>query len=120
MSKTILIADDSSTIRKLISLALVSQGYGVITANDGMEALEILAYSDVDLLITDLNMPNIDGYELIKAVRENELFASLPIIILSSEKDSEDIEKGLAIGANSYLVKPFVADKIQNEVNKFL
>ncbi|RME00947.1 MAG: response regulator [Calditrichaeota bacterium] len=120
MEKTILVADDSSTIRKLLSLTLKSNGYHVISASDGMEALEILTASKIDLLITDLNMPNIDGYELVRSVRENEIYQSIPIIILSSENESEDIQKGLQVGANSYLVKPFIPGKIQEEVEKYL
>ncbi len=118
--KVALVADDSSTIRKLISLTLKATGTRVVTASDGMEALELLPTLDVDLIITDLNMPNIDGYEFIKIVRENEYYQDVPIIILSSEKEQEDIEKGIAAGANSYLVKPFVPEKLQTEIKKYL
>ncbi|HHL73281.1 MAG TPA: response regulator [Bacteroidetes bacterium] len=118
--KVALVADDSSTIRKLISLTLKSRGTKVVTASDGMEALELLPTLDVDLIITDLNMPNIDGYEFIRIVRENDYYQDVPIIILSSEKEKEDIERGIAAGANSYLVKPFVPEKLQSEVEKYL
>ncbi len=118
--KVALVADDSSTIRKLISLTLKSRGTKVVTASDGMEALELLPTLDVDLIITDLNMPNIDGYEFIRIVRENDYYQDVPIIILSSEKETEDIERGIAAGANSYLVKPFVPEKLQSEVEKYL
>lgn len=120
MKKTILVADDSSTIRKLVTFALKALGNDVVTACDGMEALETLPRVDVDLIITDLNMPNVDGYEFIRAVRQNAAYANIPIIILSSEKEDDDIQRGIVAGANSYLVKPFQPQVIQNEVAKLL
>lgn len=120
MSKTILIAEDSPTIRKFITLALKIQGYRIITAVDGMEALEKLPTEKIDLLITDLNMPNIDGLRLIRTIRQNDLYKNLPIIILSSLSKDEDIQQGLDAGANSYLIKPFNTKRIQYEVAKFL
>ncbi len=119
-NKTILAADDSSSVRKLISLALKIQGFRVITSCDGMEALEVLPTEQIDLLITDLNMPNVDGYELIRTVRSNPQYKNLPIIILSSMAGSEDIRVGMELGANSYLVKPFHQKRIQYEVAKYL
>jgi two-component system chemotaxis response regulator CheY len=113
MKKVILIADDSPTIRKFVSFSLKAQGFDVIVACDGMEAVEMLPTRDVDLIITDLNMPNMDGFELIKAVRENDNNKDIPIIILSSLKGSEEIERGLGVGANSYMVKPFDPKRIQ-------
>lgn len=120
MQKSILAADDSASVRKLISLALKLQGYRVITAGDGMEALEILPTEQIDLLITDLNMPNVDGFELIRTVRSTPQYKELPIIILSSMTNNEDISRGMELGANSYLVKPFHQKRIQYEVAKYL
>ena len=120
MSKTILVADDSATIRKLITLSLKAIGKKVVVASDGMEALETLPTLDVDLIITDLNMPNVDGYELIKSVRENAEYDEIPIIILTSEKEQADINRGIDAGANSYLIKPFVSKKLQYEVSKYI
>jgi two-component system chemotaxis response regulator CheY len=120
MSKTILVAEDSNSIRKFITLALKLQGYKVIATEDGMEALEKLPNQKIDMLITDLNMPNIDGFKLIKAMRENPEYKDLPIIILSSLSKDEDVHKGLETGANSYLIKPFNTKRIQYEVAKYL
>lgn len=120
MKKVILIADDSPTIRKFVSFSLKAHGFEVIAASDGMEAVELLPTSNVDLIITDLNMPNMDGFELIKAVRENDSNRDIPIIILSSLKGSEEIERGLKVGANSYMVKPFDPKRIQYEVAKYI
>ena len=120
MSKTILVAEDSHSIRKFITISLKILGHRIITAEDGMEALEKLPNEKVDLLITDLNMPNIDGFTLIKTVRSQPDYRELPIIILSSLSKDEDISRGLAAGANSYLNKPFNTKRIQYEVSKYL
>ena len=120
MARKILVAEDSSSVRKFITFALKLIGYEVITAVDGMEALEHLPKMKIDLLITDLNMPNVDGIRLIKAIREDPEYKNLPIIILSSLSADEDVEKGLSAGANSYLIKPFNAKRIQYEISKYL
>lgn len=120
MKKVILIADDSSTIRKFLSFSLTMQGYEVISASDGMEALEKLPYHRIDLIITDLNMPNMDGFELIKGIRGNSEYADTPIIILSSLSEKSEIEMGLSLGANSYLIKPFDPKKVLYEISKYI
>jgi len=120
MSKTILVAEDSSSVRKFITLALKLKGFRVIACTDGMEALEKLPTETIDLLITDLNMPNIDGLKLIRTVREYPEYQDLPIIILSSLSKDEDINKGIEAGANSYLIKPFNTKRVQYEVSKYI
>jgi two-component system chemotaxis response regulator CheY len=120
MKKTILTVDDSMSVRKFIALSLKSGGYRVISAVDGMDALEILPKEKVDLVITDLNMPNVDGFELVRTIRQNTMYSELPIIILSSLADSQYIERGMQAGANSYIVKPFNMKKIQYEVSKYI
>ncbi len=120
MKKTILIAEDSSSVRNFISLALKIKGFNIVAAEDGMDALEKLPKHNFDLLVTDLNMPNVDGYQLISTVRSDPQYEELPIIILSSLSQEEDIKKGLSVGANSYLVKPFNTKRIQYEVMKYL
>lgn len=120
MKKVILVADDSPTIRKFVAFSLAVKGYEIIPVADGMQALEKLPMGNIDLVITDLNMPNIDGYELIRAIRDNEELKEVPIIILSSLSKNEEIEKGMLSGANSYLVKPFDAKRVLYEVSKYL
>lgn len=120
MSKTILVAEDSDSIRKFVTLALRMKGYKVVTAVDGMDALEKFHQEKFDMIITDLNMPNIDGYKLIETIRANPENKDLPIIILSSLSSDEDVHKGLSLGANSYLIKPFNTKRIQYEVSKYL
>jgi two-component system chemotaxis response regulator CheY len=119
-SKRILVAEDSSSVRKFITFALKLDNYDVVAAVDGMDALEQLPKYHFDLLITDLNMPNIDGIRLIKTIREDQLYKDLPIIILSSLSGEDDIKAGMEAGANSYLIKPFNAKRIQYEISKYL
>ncbi|MBI5807073.1 MAG: response regulator [Ignavibacteriales bacterium] len=120
MNKVILVADDSPTIRKFVSVALSIKGFDIISCSDGMEAIEMLPTQKIDLIITDLNMPNVDGFELISSIRKNETYKELPIIVLSSLGNTEDIQKGLECGANSYLVKPFDPKRVVYEVSKYL
>jgi two-component system chemotaxis response regulator CheY len=120
MESTILVAEDSPSIRKFIALSLKLLGHKIVMAVDGMDALEKLPLQKVDLVITDLNMPNMDGYKLIESIRSFPEYQNVPIIILSSLSKEEDIQEGLASGANSYLVKPFNTKRIQYEVTKYL
>lgn len=122
MSQTILVVDDSPTVVKFVSLSLKSKGYNIVTACDGMDAIEKISNTEdsVDLIITDLNMPNLDGYGLIETLRQNNAHRSTPIIILSSEEDEDDRQRGIAVGANSYLVKPFKPTSLLSEVVKYL
>ena len=119
--QVVLIADDSSTVRKFVTFSLASQSLEVVTAVDGMDALEkISQIPQVDLIIVDLNMPNMDGFEFIQNVRGSELHRDVPIIILSSERGEESKQRGIAVGANAYIEKPFDAKNIEYQVSKFL
>ena len=117
---TVLVADDSATIRKFVTFALRARGIRVVGARDGLEAPELLAAEPADLVITDLNMPGLDGYRLIQALREDPATAELPIIVLSSLSSNEDVQRGLDLGADAYLVKPFDPVRIQYEISKYL
>jgi len=122
MSQTILVVDDSPTIVKFVSFSLRNSGFEVVTASDGMDAIEKISHlSDkVNLVITDLNMPNLDGYGLISTLRNNERYRDTPIIILTSVEGDEDRKRGMTVGANSYLVKPFKSALLLDEVDRFL
>lgn len=122
MAHTILVVDDSPTVVKFVSFSLKKNGFKVLTACDGMDAIEKLnrVEDNVSLIITDLNMPNLDGYGLICTLRENEKHGQTPIIILSSEDGDDDRDRGMEVGANSYLVKPFNPSKLMTEVSKYL
>ena len=120
MKKVALIADDSSTVRKFVAFALKTMNIECMAASDGMEALEMLPKADFDLVITDLNMPHLDGYELINSIRSNDKYEKIPIIILSSEADESDKMRGIELGADEYIVKTFNVEKLQEAVSKFL
>lgn len=120
MKKVILVADDSSTVRKFVSFSLKMENFNVITAEDGMDALEKMSQTHVDLAIVDLNMPNMDGFELIQNIRNSDDYGRLPVIILSSERGENAKERGEEVGANAYLEKPFDVKMIQFQVSKFL
>ena len=120
MAKTVMVVDDSGAIRKFVMFALRAQGLNVLTAKDGMDALEKLAHNAVDLVVTDLNMPKLDGFSLVRAIRNHRDFAPLPVIILSSLSDQADVNRGLQLGANAYLKKPFDSKRIQYEVSKYV
>jgi two-component system chemotaxis response regulator CheY len=117
-----MVVDDSPTVVKFVSFSLKKSGYDVITACDGMDAIEKMSNlsDEVSLVITDLNMPNLDGYGLIEVLRQNQKHADTPIIILSSEDGDDDRERGMEVGADSYLVKPFKASVLITEVSKYL
>jgi two-component system chemotaxis response regulator CheY len=120
MGRSILVVDDSPTVRKFVSVSLEMQGFSVATASDGMDALEQLPRNRFDLVITDLNMPNMDGLELIRSLRENPEYKDLPVIILTSLSDQGTKEEGARLGVMSYVVKPFSLEKIQYEVAKYV
>ncbi len=119
--KKILVADDSPTMRALIVSTLEAMDdFDLVEAANGFEALRILPREKVDLLITDINMPDINGLELLNFVRSNQLYQETPVIIVSTEGSERDREKGLALGANSYLVKPFQPEALQKMVAELL
>ncbi|MGJ5813658.1 response regulator [Paludibaculum fermentans] len=104
--QTILIVDDSEFVRNYHSYVLEQAQFRVITAVDGSDGLEQLYMNPCDLVITDVNMTNMDGYEFIRRVRADEKYRSLPIIIVSTESEGKDKMKGFEAGANLYIVKP--------------
>lgn len=120
MSKNVLVVDDSATIRKFVAAALQLKGYRAITAADGMEALEKMPSEVIDVIITDLNMPDMDGYELIRTLRESPQYRNIPILVLSSMTDSRHKHDALELGVHAYLEKPLSVEAIQLEVERCL
>ncbi|HNQ45453.1 MAG TPA: response regulator [Syntrophorhabdus sp.] len=104
--KKILIVDDSSTIRKLIRYILKKQEYRITEAKDGMDAMEKLASLEADLIIVDLNMPNMDGIQFVKNLRSNYYYMDTPVIMLTTTKDAELKRDALLAGVNLFLNKP--------------
>lgn len=121
MTKKILIAEDSSTMRSLIVSTIAAMGdFDIVEAANGFEALRILPREKVDLVITDINMPDINGLELVSFIKGNANYRSTPLFIISTEGSERDREKGLALGADAYLVKPFSPGELQSLITKFL
>jgi len=108
----ILTVDDSSITRKFVKVTLQQEGHTVQTAENGLEALEILLRDPYDMVVADINMPKMDGFELVVALRKDEAYKNIPIILLSSMYGADDIKKGIRLGANIYLTKPTDPDKL--------
>jgi len=106
MKQRILIVDDSEFVRNYHAYILQHASFDVITAVDGCDGLEKLYSNDCDLILTDINMGRMDGYEFIRRVRAEPKYQELPIIIVSTESEGKDKMKGFQAGANLYLVKP--------------
>jgi CheY-like chemotaxis protein len=120
MEKVVLVVDDSATVRKFVAASLNMKGFRVVTAADGVEALELMPKEKFDLIITDLNMPDMDGYEFIRTVRETPEYRDIPIIVLSSMTDLKNKDHALEVGALAFLEKPLSAEAIQREVFRFV
>ena len=121
MSKNVLIVDDSKTVRNLVAFILKAEGIKVTTAEDGLDGLEKLySMPEVDLILTDINMPRMDGFSFIIAVREQDAYKDIPIIILSTEGGEDDIQKGIRLGANLYMVKPAQPEKMVRNIKMLL
>jgi two-component system chemotaxis response regulator CheY len=119
--RRILVTEDSATMRSLLIATIESCGdYEVIEASSGFEALRLLPREKVDLIITDINMPDINGLELINYVRKNANYTDTPLFIISTEGREKDVEKGLALGANEYLVKPIDPKRLQALIVKYI
>ncbi|WP_285906453.1 response regulator [Pseudodesulfovibrio pelocollis] len=121
MAKHILIVDDSKTVRNLVAFIMKKEGFKVTTAEDGLDGLEKLySAAEVDLIVSDVNMPRMDGLTFIKTVREQEAYRDIPIVVLSTEGQDKDIQTGLTVGANLYMVKPAQPEKLVRNVKMLL
>ena len=119
--KTILIVEDSATTRALIRAVIDELGeFETVEAGSGFEALKMLPQQEYDLIVTDINMPDINGLELINFVRNNPRYNHLPIIIVSTERSEEDKKRGMALGATAYVTKPFKSSELQEVIKKTL
>ena len=119
--KTILIVEDSSTTRALIRAVIDELGdFETAEASSGFEALKMLPQQEYDLIITDINMPDINGLELINFVRSNARYSHVPIIIVSTERSEEDKKRGMALGATAYVSKPFKSLELQEVIQKII
>ena len=121
MSKKVLVVEDSSTMRSLIVTTVEDlMGYETVEVKNGIEALKVLPTQPFDLIITDINMPNINGLEVVKFVKENPQYKKIPMIIVSTEQGEKEIQKGLSLGASEYLTKPFHPDNLKKVIQKVM
>ncbi|HSH97626.1 MAG: response regulator [Methylophilaceae bacterium] len=120
MAKTILAVDDSGSLRQMVAFSLNAAGYQVIEAVDGQDGLNKARTQVVDLVLTDQNMPNMDGLTLIKSLRAMESYKTVPILMLTTESSDEMKAQGRAAGATGWLVKPFDPKRLIDVVKKVI
>jgi len=120
MSKTILSVDDSASIRQMITFTLQKEGYAVVEAVDGCDALgKVVSYA-VDMILTDLNMPNMDGIQLIRELRSKPEFKYTPIVMLTTESSMSKKDEGRQAGATGWIVKPFKPEQLIAVIKRLL
>lgn len=119
MKKTILLVEDTGSIRLLVQLTLQSEGYHVLTGVDGADALKHLDGTSIDLIITDLNMPNMNGITFIREVRTREDYKYIPIVLFTTEAESIK-KKAREAGATGAIAKPFQKDELLTTVKKLI
>lgn len=120
MSKTIMVVDDSASIRQVVSIALKGAGYQVIEAVDGKDALAKLDGQKINLVISDVNMPNMDGITFVKEMKQKPNYKFTPVIMLTTEGAEDKKNAGQAAGAKAWVVKPFKADQMLQAVAKLI
>jgi len=120
MGKTLLIVDDSASMRQLVTFALKGAGYEVIAAVHGKDALSKLAGAKVDMVVTDLNMPEMDGIALIKQLRSSPATKFTPVVMLTTESQEARKTEGKQAGASGWIVKPFTPDQLIETVKRFV
>ena len=120
MAKTILAVDDSGSLRQMVTFSLSAAGYDVVEAVDGQDGLNKARARTVDLVLTDQNMPTMDGLTLIRALRKLDSYSKVPILMLTTESSDEMKAQGRAAGANGWLVKPFDPKKLIAVVQKVI
>ena len=118
MNRKVLIADDSAAIRSMLADVLADAGFEVQAAEDGKQALKLAQSFVPGLVITDMNMPNLNGIDLVKSLRSLPAFKFIPILVLTTEDQQEKIQLGRAAGATGWMVKPFQPQKMLAVVNK--
>jgi DNA-binding response OmpR family regulator len=116
----ILVVDDDKTTRKLLGLYLKAKGYEIVTAENGLDAMEKLGTESINLVVSDMNMPYMDGIELTRNIRADENWKNIPVIMVTTEADEDEKKKAHDAGVDDYLVKPANAEQISDSVKKIL
>lgn len=120
MAKTIMIVDDSASLRQVVAIALKGAGYDVIEGSDGKDALRKLVGQKVHLIISDVNMPNMDGIAFLSAVKQMPAYKFTPVIMLTTESQESKKREGQAAGAKAWVLKPFKPDLLLTAVRKLI
>jgi two-component system chemotaxis response regulator CheY len=118
MTMTILTVDDSRTMREMLRIALTEAGFRVVQAEDGVHGLEVLAGEEPDVIVTDINMPRMDGYGFIEEVRGDARHRAVPILVLSTESDTDKRARARMAGATGWIVKPFIPAKLIDAIRR--
>ncbi len=118
--KKVLIVDDSKSMRQMIEVTLKSAGFDVTEACDGLEGLSFAKSQKFDVIVSDINMPNMGGYEMVESIRGGTLNQATPILCLTTESSAEAKMKGKGVGATGWIVKPFTPEKLIEVINRVL
>jgi two-component system, chemotaxis family, chemotaxis protein CheY len=118
MSKTVMIVDDSGSFRTVVKLALQKAGYAVVEACDGVDALSKVGAQKVNLIVCDVNMPNMDGITFVKQIKSSHTHKFLPVIMLTTESQESKKAEGRAAGARAWITKPFQPSQLVDAVNR--
>lgn len=116
----ILVVDDDKTTRKLLSLYLKGKGYEVVTAENGLDAIEKVGTESVNFILTDMNMPYMDGIEFTKNIKSDPVLKNIPVVMVTTEADEDERERAFKAGVDEYLVKPVNAEQVTEAVMKIL
>ena len=116
----ILVVDDDKTTRKLLSLYLKGKGYEVVTAENGLDAMEKVGTENINFILTDMNMPYMDGIEITKNLKSDPALNSIPVVMVTTEADEDEKRRAFEAGVDDYLVKPTNADQINESIKKIL
>jgi two-component system chemotaxis response regulator CheY len=120
MTKTIMVVDDSSSVRQMMSFTLKNAGYEVVEAEDGQDALEKLCIIAVNAIVTDLNMPNVNGIELIRSIRSQSEHKYIPIVVLTTESHESRKQESREAGATGWITKPFIPEQLIGVIKKIM
>jgi len=119
-SRTVLVVDDDEVMRSALKRILEAEDYKVMMSQDGLELSKVLESTRLDMILLDVNLPWVDGYELCRIIKDHHSLKHVPLILVSARKEPEDVEKGFAAGADDYVTKPFDIDFMVNTISKML
>ena len=119
-ARTILVVDDDEIMRSALKRILEHEGYNVLLAQDGLELSKVLESTKLDMILLDVNLPWVDGYELCRLLKNHTTLSKVPLIFVSARKSKEDLEQGFKAGCNDYVTKPFDVEHMTEIVNKAL